>query len=146
MVLYLSLGAGLAMLNGWELLVLIALGITAPVWYPGLHVTLKALVGVVKRPEQLETPTTISPLLTPNVLSRGIQRLRSTDSTIAAAMIIALGLVLGGFLFGGIYEAHTGVKGMVIYRINRFTGATAACAIGQAGREIPEDGPKVPAG
>lgn len=51
--------------------------------------------------------------------------LRTAASTIVAATIIALGLMFGAFRFGGVYESHTGGKGMVIYHVNRFTGATA---------------------
>lgn len=62
---------------------------------------------------------------------------------IIAASIIALGLIIGAFLFGGIYESRTGVRGAVVFRVNRFTGATAACFLGQDCRAIPDAMPTV---
>jgi hypothetical protein len=61
-----------------------------------------------------------------------------TDTRIIAAGIVALGLVLGGFLAGGIYDSHTGIKGVVIYRVNRFTGAATACFLNGTCNSIPD--------
>jgi hypothetical protein len=58
------------------------------------------------------------------------------------ATIIAIGLIigisLGGFLLGGIYESHTAIKGVAVYRVNKFTGVVSACFLGHTCEVIPE--------
>jgi len=60
------------------------------------------------------------------------------DGSKVAATIIAVGLIIGGFLAGGIYESHTGIRGAVVYRVNRFTGTATACFLSGPCRQIPE--------
>ncbi|MBF6571642.1 MAG: hypothetical protein IVW54_22575 [Candidatus Binataceae bacterium] len=45
----------------------------------------------------------------------------------AQAVIIAIGLVIAGFLWGGVYTTCPAYKGMAVYRVNRLTGAVALC-------------------
>jgi hypothetical protein len=46
-----------------------------------------------------------------------------SQSVLLASIIAAAGLVIGGFLTGGIYESRT-MRNAVVLRFNRFTGAT----------------------
>ena len=45
---------------------------------------------------------------------------------IKAAIIIALGLIVGGFASGGIYTVTSLTPGAISFRVNRFTGSYAA--------------------
>jgi hypothetical protein len=45
------------------------------------------------------------------------------------ATIIAGGLIIGGFLWGGIYTTLVGYRGAYLYRVNRFTGAVVVCVV-----------------
>ena len=48
-------------------------------------------------------------------------------TSIIAACIIAVGLIVGGFLAGGPYEAISVNGGGTFYLVNRYTGAFDLC-------------------
>jgi hypothetical protein len=55
------------------------------------------------------------------------------SESVKAALIVAIGLVLGAFLNGGIYEVVGAGAGNApwSYRLNRFTGEIMSIAISQ---------------
>lgn len=50
---------------------------------------------------------------------------RSAVVGLAAALIVALGLILGGFLAGGRYEMT--IRGAAVVRLDKWTGEAVAC-------------------
>jgi hypothetical protein len=47
----------------------------------------------------------------------------------AGAVIIAAGLIIAGFLWGGVYTTRSGPRGLAVFRVNRFTGAVVVCFV-----------------
>jgi hypothetical protein len=73
-------------------------------------------------------------------------RTDSRPRIVLASAIGAIGLVIGGILYGGLYETRTSqMRGIpVAYRVNRFTGTTSWC-IPNGCREIPDTASALPA-
>jgi hypothetical protein len=76
------------------------------------------------------------------------QKIGTTENThtadnrpkvVLASAIGAVGLIIGGFLFGGLYETRTTqMRGIpVVYRVNKFTGSTSFCILNQC-RDLRE--------
>lgn len=53
------------------------------------------------------------------------------NSRVGAALILAAGLTLGGFLSGGRYQI-TSVDRQTVARVDRWSGTVSMCAIGSA--------------
>jgi hypothetical protein len=68
-------------------------------------------------------------------------KIRSPDPVVLAAIIVAFGLISGAFLLSGIYESHMGVKGLVLFRVNKFTGTVSLCPINSYCKEMPNEAP-----
>ncbi len=46
---------------------------------------------------------------------------------VKAALILACSLIVASILFGGIYESRNYADGLILWRVNRFTGNVEVC-------------------
>jgi hypothetical protein len=57
----------------------------------------------------------------------GLKKRRLMTANVRAAIVIAVAIILGATMMGGIYESRASGDGVFFWRINKFTGAIKAC-------------------